>query len=50
MPGASLASTSVVATSEQSQSRKAPTVSEDTGAKATASWLSRISRVTSSVS
>jgi hypothetical protein len=40
----------VVAASDSSQSRKPPTVRCETGAKAAASWLSRISRVTSSVS
>lgn len=49
-PGASAASTSVVATSDSSQSRKPPTVRWATGAKAAASWVSTISRVTSSTS
>ena len=49
-PGASARSTAGVAWAESSQSRKAPTVSEATGAKACASWLSMISRVTSSSS
>jgi hypothetical protein len=39
-----------VAASDNSQSRKPPTVRCATDAKAAASWLSMISRVTSSVS
>ena len=50
MPGASLRRTSGVAASDSSQSRKAPTVSEATGANALASWLSMTRRVTSSAS
>ena len=40
----------VVASSDSSQSRKPPTVRCATGAKAALSWLSTISRVTSSAS
>ncbi|MGY4235413.1 hypothetical protein ACVIIW_004360 [Bradyrhizobium sp. USDA 4449] len=50
MPGASLRKVSGLAASESSQSRKAPTVSEETCANALLSWLSITSRVTSSVS
>ena len=50
MPPASLRKISDVAASDSSQSRKAPTVSEATGAKALASWLSMTRRVTSSAS
>lgn len=49
-PGASLRRISGVAASDSSQSRKPPTVSEATGAKALASWLSMMRRVTSSAS
>ncbi len=49
-PGASAASVSVVASSDSSQSRKPPTVSDATGAKAALSCVSTISRVTSSAS
>ena len=50
MPGARRASTSVVAASDSSQSRKSPTVMWATGAKAASSWLSTMRRVTSSAS
>ena len=49
-PGASAASAAVLAASDSSQSRNAPTVRCDTGANAAASWPSTISRVTSSSS
>ncbi len=55
-PCASLANTGGVAASESSQSRKSPdrqgspTVRAATGRKASASWPSQISRVTSSSS
>ena len=50
IPGASAASVAPSAASDSSQSRKSPTVKCATGAKAAASWLSTISRVTSSLS
>ena len=50
IPRDSFVRTSDVAASDSSQSRKPPTVSEDIAAKAAASWLSRIRRVTSSSS
>ena len=50
MPGARAASTSGVVSSESSQSRKSPTVRWDTGAKADRLWVSRMRRVTSSLS
>jgi hypothetical protein len=50
MPGASAVNVSAFGTSERSQSRRPPTVRCAIGAKAAASWLSTISRVTSSVS
>ena len=50
IPRDSLLRTSGVAASDNSQSRKEPTVSEDTAAKAAASWVSMIRRVTSSSS
>ena len=49
-PGASAASTSGVAASLSSQLRKSPTVRWATGAKATASCVSMMRRVTSSAS
>lgn len=49
-PSESAASLSVLASSDRSQSRNSPTVIDATGAKAFASWLSKISRVTSSAS
>ena len=49
-PGASAARVSAVASSESSQSRKSPTVRWATGAKAVASCVSMMRRVTSSVS
>ncbi len=49
-PVASAVSAWVSAAGESSQSRSPPTVSADTGVKAARSWVSRISRVTSSVS
>ncbi len=49
-PGASAARRPAVASSESSQSRNSPTVNERTGAKAVASCVSTISRVTSSSS
>ena len=49
-PGASWASTAVLAVSPSRNSRNSPTVSWATGAKAAASWPSQISRVTSSAS
>ena len=49
-PGASALSAAPSAASDSSQSRKSPTVRCATGAKAAASWLSMISRVTSSSS
>jgi len=50
MPGASADSAAVVAASERSQSRKAPTVRCATGANAALSWRSTMRRVTSSAS
>jgi hypothetical protein len=49
-PGARAVNAAVSASHDSSQSRKPPTVSDRTGAKASASWSSRISRVTSSSS
>lgn len=49
-PGASRARAGGEAASDSSQSRNSPTVRDATGAKAAASWPSRIRRVTSSVS
>ncbi len=49
-PGARAASAAPSASSPSSQLRKSPTVKWLTGAKAAASWLSMISRVTSSLS
>ena len=49
-PGARAVRVAVSAAGVSSQSRSWPTVKELTGAKACASWLSMISRVTSSVS
>ncbi len=50
MPGASAARTSLVARSERRKSRKSPTVIDATGRNASPSCVSRMSRVTSSVS
>ena len=50
MPGASALSASVVASSDNSQSRKPPTVRCATGAKAALSCVSTMRRVTSSLS
>jgi hypothetical protein len=47
-PGASAASTSLLAASDSNQLRKSPTVRWDTGAKASAWWVSMIKRVTAS--
>lgn len=49
-PGASAARVEPSACSDSNQLRKSPTVRCATGAKASASWLSRINRVTSSLS
>ena len=49
-PRDSFARTAAVAASDSSQSRNAPTVSDEIAAKAAASWLSTIRRVTSSSS
>ena len=49
-PGPRAARASGDAAGDSSQSRKPPTVRGRTGAKAAGSWLSMISRVTSSVS
>ena len=49
-PGASAVSAGVVASSERSQSRRPPTVRCATGANASRSWVSMMSRVTSSLS
>ena len=50
MPGAKAARVSVVASWERRQSRKPPTVREAIGAKALGLWVSKMRRVTSSVS
>ncbi len=50
MPGAAAASAAVVAASPSSQSRNPPTVRCAIGAKAAASWVSTMRRVTSSSS
>ena len=50
MPRASCFSTAGLAASDSRKSRKPPTVCEAIGAKARASWLSMIRRVTSSSS
>ena len=50
IPRETLLSVSPVAASDNSQSRKPPTVSAEIGAKACAAWVSRISLVTSSSS
>ena len=50
IPRATFCSVSAVAASDNSQSRKPPTVSDDIAAKPAASWLSMIRRVTSSSS
>jgi hypothetical protein len=47
---ASFCRVAVAAASDSSQSRKPPTVSEEIAAKAAASWVSKIRRVTSSSS
>lgn len=49
-PGASAASVTASAASDSSHSRSSPTVIDATGAKAAGSWVSRMSRVTSSSS
>ncbi len=49
-PGASAVSAAVSAASHSSQSRNPPTVRCEMGAKAAASWVSMIRRVTSSSS
>ena len=49
-PGAAAASVALSAASDSSQSRRPPTVRWETGAKAAASCVSTISRVTSSSS
>ena len=50
MPAVSAARLSALAASVSSQSRNCPTVKELMGAKAAASWLSRMRRVISSFS
>ena len=49
-PGATRASIAASVCGSNNQSRKSPTVIADSGANAAASWLSMISRVTSSLS